>query len=148
MQIDPGADIVFQLHLKVARNIAFEQTKTIISCANRVCLLNDQLSALVESLQGAGNRECQQQSYQGEYGALRPLQELAEPQRAAIDARWWPPLFRTLRSSRSIFFNPVCHFAPVFGEAQPRSPERRRRRSSRFIFAFGRLLTILFRLRG
>ena len=70
MQIDPGADIVFQLHLKVARNIAFEQTKTIISCANRVCLLNDQLSALVELLQGAGNRKCQQQSYQGEYGAL------------------------------------------------------------------------------
>jgi len=79
IQIDPGADIVFQLHLKVVRNSTFEQTEAIIGCADRVCLLNDQLSALVEPLQGAGNRECQQQSYQGEDGAL----DRCEPRHAA-----------------------------------------------------------------
>jgi len=59
-----------ELHLKVARNFTFEQTETIIGRADRVCLLKNQLSAIVEPLECARNRECQQQPYQGEYGAL------------------------------------------------------------------------------
>src|SRR5262245_40719271 len=38
--------------------------------AGGICLLNDQLSAFVEALQGARNGECQEQSYQSKYGAL------------------------------------------------------------------------------
>src|SRR6266550_6241562 len=38
--------------------------------AGSVCLLDDQLSAVIEPLQGPGNRECQQQSDQGEYSSL------------------------------------------------------------------------------
>ena len=38
--------------------------------AGSVCLLNNQLSAFVEPLEGTRNRECQEQPYQGEYGAL------------------------------------------------------------------------------
>src|SRR5262245_20882618 len=59
IQIDPRENIVFQLLLKVAPDFTFEQVETIIGCANRVCLLNDQLSAFVEPLEGAGNRERQ-----------------------------------------------------------------------------------------
>src|SRR5258707_9249758 len=38
--------------------------------AGSVCLLNNQLSAFVEALERTRNRERQEQSYQGEYGAL------------------------------------------------------------------------------
>jgi hypothetical protein len=38
--------------------------------ASSVCLLNNQLSAFVEPLESTRNRKCQEQSYQGEYGAL------------------------------------------------------------------------------
>jgi len=41
IQIDPRADIVFELHLKVARNVTFEQTETIIGRADCVCLLKN-----------------------------------------------------------------------------------------------------------
>ena len=69
-QVNAGLDIVFQVSLQVATNITFEQGKTVIGRAGSVCLLDNQLSAFVESLERTGNRECQEQPYQGEYGAL------------------------------------------------------------------------------
>ena len=42
----------------------------IVRATNSVRFLQDQLLAFVESLQGAGDRKRQEQSYQGEYGAL------------------------------------------------------------------------------
>ena len=70
IQVNAGLDIIFQFSLQVATNIAFEQTKTVMGRAGGVCLLNNQLSAFVEPLERTRNRECQEQSYQGEYGAL------------------------------------------------------------------------------
>jgi len=70
IQVDAGLDIVFQFGLQVATNVTFEQTQTIVGRAGSVCLLNNQLSAFVEPLERTRNRECQEQPYQGEYGAL------------------------------------------------------------------------------
>ena len=70
IQVDTGLDIVFQFGLQVAAKFTFEQTQTIVGRAGSVCLLNYQLSAFVEPLERARNRERQQQPYQGEYGAL------------------------------------------------------------------------------
>src|SRR5215467_1593450 len=70
IQVDSGLNISSQLTLQVAGNVVFEQAETIMGRASGVCLLNDQLSAFVEALQGARNRERQEQPYQGKYGAL------------------------------------------------------------------------------
>ena len=70
IQVYAGLDIIFQFSLQIATNITFEQTKTVMGGAGIVCLLNNQLSAFVEPLEGTRNRECQEQPYQGKYGAL------------------------------------------------------------------------------
>ena len=70
IQVNAGLDIDFQVGLQVATNITFEPGKTVIGRAGSVTLLDNQLSALVKSLERTGNRECQEQPYQGEYGAL------------------------------------------------------------------------------
>jgi hypothetical protein len=38
--------------------------------AGSICFLDDEVSAVIEPLQGARNRECQEQAHQCKYGAL------------------------------------------------------------------------------
>src|SRR5215467_3424234 len=70
IQVDSALNIGSQLGLQVAGNVVFEQAETIMGRTGGVCLLNDQLSAFVEALQGARNGERQEQPDQGKYGAL------------------------------------------------------------------------------
>src|SRR5215471_10154130 len=70
IQVDSGLNIGSQLGLQVAGNVVFEQAETVMGRARGVCLLNDQLSAFVEALQGARNCKRQEQPDQGKYGAL------------------------------------------------------------------------------
>ncbi|HET9689277.1 MAG TPA: hypothetical protein VFP79_19080, partial [Pseudolabrys sp.] len=44
--------------------------KTIMCRAGSICFLDDEVSAVIEPLQGARYRECQEQAHQCKYGAL------------------------------------------------------------------------------
>ena len=70
IEVDAGLDIVSKFALQVASNLAFEHGKTIMCRAGSICLLDYELSAVIEPLQGARNRECQEQAHQCKYGAL------------------------------------------------------------------------------
>ena len=64
-----------------------QQVEAIVGCADRGCLLQDLLPALVEPLQSASEGECQEQSHQGEHGTLDGIQPgegaVALPSKAA-----------------------------------------------------------------
>ncbi len=70
IQVYTSPYIILQFGLQFATNLTFEQSKTVMGRAGSICLLNNQLSAFVEPLEGTRNRECQEQPYQGEHGAF------------------------------------------------------------------------------
>jgi hypothetical protein len=50
IEVDAGLDIVSKFVLQVASNLAFEQGKTIMCRAGSICLLDHELSAIIETL--------------------------------------------------------------------------------------------------
>jgi len=62
IKIDAGLDIVLKFVLQVAASIPLKEGETIMCRTGSVCFLNDESSAVIETLQRSGNRECQQQS--------------------------------------------------------------------------------------
>jgi len=70
VELDPGPDIILQLALKIAGQRAFEQRKAVKGRVDRVRLLDDQLPAIVPPLEGARNREGEEQPDQAEHRAL------------------------------------------------------------------------------
>src|SRR5262249_9781308 len=70
IEVDAGLDIVSKFVLEGASNLALKYGETIVCCASSICLLDNELSALIEPLQGARNCECQEQADQSKHGAL------------------------------------------------------------------------------
>ena len=60
IKIDAGLDIVLKFVLQVAANTPPKESETIMCCTRSVCFLNHELSTIIETLQGARNRESQQ----------------------------------------------------------------------------------------
>jgi len=66
IKVHAGNDIVFEFLVQFAAGLSLENVETIISGRSRGGFLKNQLPTVIETLQRAGNRECQQQPHQAE----------------------------------------------------------------------------------
>ena len=74
VKVNSGVQIGFQRRFQLEPRRVLQQVETVVGGADRVCLMQDQQLAFVKPLQRAGDRECQDQAHEGEYGAFDGIQ--------------------------------------------------------------------------